>query len=207
VAQRTQTELEHDNRDLRVRVWQLIEEGQGLRTQLQERDQRIKQLEGMVYIDPLTKIGNRWRFEEELEKLQHSSERFCLAMIDLDDLKQINDRHGHEGGDEVLEKLGIILMEECGGNELVTRIGGDEFCIFLRGCTREEAHTYLDNLRIRIAEQLTITTDEEQEVHFSVSVGAAEHQAGESSKSLRRRASAALKRAKDDGKNRVVRAA
>jgi diguanylate cyclase (GGDEF)-like protein len=81
--------------------------------------------------DSLTGLHNRHYLTEQLnfvfEKAKRFSERFCLAMIDIDDLKIINDRHGHLVGDQVIRVLGLALKQTLRHSDLLARFGGDEF--------------------------------------------------------------------------------
>jgi diguanylate cyclase (GGDEF)-like protein len=101
--------------------------------------------------DPLTGLINRRRFEEALEdvvvKAHNSSVRTVLAALDLDRFKVINDRCGHAAGDRVLVEVADILGHRLRKQDMLARVGGDEFAILLYDCTLESARRVLDELR------------------------------------------------------------
>ena len=86
-------------------------------------------------IDPITGLGNHRAFQEEVTRQIEDARRHrhavALALIDLDDLKRVNDEHGHAGGDEVLGAMGRLIVAACRATDRGYRIGGDEFAILL----------------------------------------------------------------------------
>lgn len=89
-------------------------------------------------------------------------------VLDLDDFKQINDRHGHEVGDRVLERVGLALRELEG--VLTSRFGGEEFVLLFRHATAEEAIARCQSLRVQLA------ASEVEGIHITVSMGIAHWQ-------------------------------
>jgi diguanylate cyclase (GGDEF)-like protein len=103
---------------------------------LSERAERLlAELRLAAATDPLTGLQNRRAFEErvaqELGRARRTGEAFGLVLADVDDFKQLNDRHGHAAGDEALIELGRLLRAEMRAVDAVARIGGDEFAILL----------------------------------------------------------------------------
>lgn len=96
---------------------------------------RIDELAHLANHDVLTGICNRRRFEEELETRLATSRRHltpgALVMVDLDQFKPINDRHGHPAGDRVLQAVAAVLTAQSRQSDLVARLGGDEFVMLL----------------------------------------------------------------------------
>ena len=94
-----------------------------------------ERLESLAVTDPLTGVYNRRKFEEELDREIERSRRykidFCLIMLDLDNLKGINDAFGHYTGDVVLQRIAKLLVTNLRKVDIVTRIGGDEFAVIL----------------------------------------------------------------------------
>jgi diguanylate cyclase (GGDEF)-like protein len=121
------------------------------------------------------------------------------VVLDLDDFKQINDRHGHEVGDRVLERVGLVLRELEG--VLAGRFGGEEFVLLFRHATAEEASVHCQSLLVQLA------ASEVEGIHITVSMGVAHWQGEWLFDRLFRRADDALYRAKREGKNRVCQAA
>lgn len=96
-------------------------------------------LERMAHRDPLTGLVNRARFFEQLDTAigrtgtDTGSGALAVVYLDLDDFKPVNDRHGHQAGDEVLAELGRRFRTVVRGNDVVARLGGDEFGVLLSG--------------------------------------------------------------------------
>jgi diguanylate cyclase (GGDEF)-like protein len=108
-------------------------------------------LEDLVFRDPLTGAYNRryfaLRIEEEAKRHARLGEPMSLVLIDLDDFKPVNDRHGHETGDEVLRELTRVLMENSRNFSIVTRYGGDEFAVLLINTPKAGALRYADRIK------------------------------------------------------------
>ncbi|MGM0703811.1 MAG: GGDEF domain-containing protein [Pseudomonadota bacterium] len=129
----TQRELARLNRSLEQQVAQ----------RTVELDRLVSKLESFSYEDPLTGLKNRRYFDELLQHEATRAERqgtpLSMVMIDLDHFKQINDRFGHEAGDDVLVKVAALLREHFRGSDVVCRLGGEEFVAILPGATTEQA--------------------------------------------------------------------
>lgn len=204
MVQKTSADWEAEIRELKVHNWQLAREIAFLGEQMKDKDRQIEALRTLVYIDPLTGVGNRRFFEEEILKLKNTAETFCVAMIDLDLLKKVNGDYGHAMGDRVLKKLGAILSAEQRGEDSIARVGGDEFLVILRDCRYAGAEVYLNRLQDRIREDLMLQSPSGSLMRFTASLGCAERQLNEDEKSLMYRADIALRRAKDMGKDCLV---
>jgi diguanylate cyclase (GGDEF)-like protein len=103
--------------------------------QLAEQQQRIAQLEWMSLTDELTGLPNRRGFQDYLRRTlataQRHGESGVMAYVDLDNFKDINDRHGHEVGDAALRHVADILYENLRASDFVARLHGDEFALIL----------------------------------------------------------------------------
>ena len=124
--------------------------------------------------DELTELQNRRffyeRLHEELQTAERSKKPLSILMLDVDDLKLINDEFGHQVGDQVLRSLGRVLNSEVGEKNVTARIGGDEFAVILPGADRKEA----DKIAWRIWDQLAKTPVKETasaSIFLGVSVG------------------------------------
>ena len=138
------------------------------------RKERENNLQSMAEKDPLTLIWNRryfeknvpQRIEENIRKLQN----FSLLMIDADKFKNINDTYGHKNGDKVLIKLADLCHQSLRDDDIVARFGGEEFIVYLNNTKSETAAIVAERLRKTIAET-TVTTDDNQRINFTVSIG------------------------------------
>ncbi|MDD9194807.1 diguanylate cyclase [Aliivibrio sp. S3MY1] len=122
-------------------------------TERKELENRLRELSEK---DSLTQCWNRRRFECELSNIIANDsfpkeiESSCLAIIDIDYFKRINDKYGHDIGDKVITEVGRILGEESRHNDFVARIGGEEFAIILPNTQLQEAEIILNRLRIAV---------------------------------------------------------
>lgn len=119
-------------------------------------DKREKQRE-IVYLsyhDQLTGLYNRRFFEEEKKRLDTPRNLpITLVMADVNGLKLTNDAFGHRVGDELLRKAGEVMKKECRADDIIARIGGDEFCILLPKTSTEEAEGIVRRIRKAIAKE------------------------------------------------------
>ena len=163
-------------------------------------------LRRLLIQDALTGAYNRHFFVEMSQKaIQQSRARHepvSMLMIDLDNLKDINDRHGHAAGDSALSLVVRVGMAALGGKDLLGRLGGDEFCILLPGSDARQAAQTAERLlaAVRAARYAFAT-----ELRPSLSIGVATVQdAGEDYESLWLRADSALYVAKRGGRDRIA---
>ena len=124
--------------------------------------------------DELTELQNRRffyeRMQEELKTAERLKKPLSILMLDVDDLKLINDEFGHQVGDQVLRSLGRVLNRQVGEKNVTARIGGDEFAVILPGADRKEA----DKIAWRIWDELAKTPVKETasaSIFLGVSVG------------------------------------
>lgn len=161
-------------------------------------------------LDPLTRLANRGAFDRALEHWVHvhkgDRRPFVLAVLDLDNFKQINDTHGHQIGDRVLFCAAQWFGKSVRSSDFLARYGGEEFAILLDDIELSQAEPKFTELLGKIAgSNYWYKIDEEQRVvAFTASCGLAESTVDESAEDLLRRADEALYVAKRTGKNRVV---
>ncbi|TVO51589.1 sensor domain-containing diguanylate cyclase [Denitromonas halophila] len=162
-------------------------------------------IEEMATIDKLTGLLNRNAFTMLMKKLLADYKRdpqpMAFLLADIDFFKQINDRHGHLAGDNVLAGIAKRLLDALRESDLVVRWGGEELLILLRHCDLSEALRIAESLRRGIGEEAFATNG--QAIPVTISIGVTEYQAGESTEQAVSRADAALYQAKNAGRNRV----
>lgn len=120
--------------------------------------------------DPLTALANRSklsaRIDESLRRMRLEGGGFALVYIDLDRFKPINDRFGHQAGDEVLRVVGQRLRGAVSRGDCVARMGGDEFVVMLEGCTNDDdAEAAAERIEAAVTDPIELE-------HCVVSVGA-----------------------------------
>ena len=152
-------------------------------------------------LDGLTQCYNRTAGLKRIEEhLIESIEPSALLLLDLDNFKEINDTFGHKTGDEVLQRFAQTLRRSVRTSDLVVRIGGDEFAVFLRDVgTRENVSKCVKKIFMRIMTE-TFITDDDFDVGASMGVAVSPAD-GSTFSELYERADEALYRVKRDGKN------
>ncbi|EOD4737471.1 diguanylate cyclase [Vibrio vulnificus] len=167
-------------------------------------NEKTKELQFMVDHDPLTHTLNRRAFRHDLTQMLEKQAAFSLIGFDIDHFKQINDRYGHLGGDQVLidvaDVIGTVLQE----GDRFYRFGGDEFGILSSVTERSELECYLEAIRDRI--EKTACYYQDTEIHCTLSIGAAVH-CDEELEDLVQKMDVQLYRSKDKGRNCVTIAA
>ena len=173
------------------------------RDQRRARDAAIR----LSTIDPLTGLFNRTFFfaavDREIARSARSGRGFCLLMMDLDELKQINDRHGHFFGDRVLRGVGEVIR--LGGRKIDTaaRYGGDEFVVLLPETDPTGAYVLAEKIRQEVAELRVDIAG--TVINPSVSIGVVSYpEDGRTSDELMITADESMYRSKRSGKNRVT---
>jgi diguanylate cyclase (GGDEF)-like protein len=158
--------------------------------------------------DSLTVLPNRRTFsrrgEQAAQALRNSKKPYGLILLDLDNLKQINDEYGHEVGDEVLRKLGNILNSQLrNSSDMAARLGGDEFAVLCFGDINEQTlHDVAERIHTQIAKEPLATP--KGLLRYAGSFGLALSMSEDPDwKTLYGRADAALREAKAAGKDRI----
>lgn len=164
--------------------------------------QRV-QLETLANQDPLTHVANRRVMEREMAiavALQRRGQvGHGLLMLDLDHFKGVNDDFGHEAGDEALIELVRIIQSSSRINDRLFRLGGEEFVVLVNVNSPADLATCAEKLRVRVAEELCIYGRP-----LTVSIGGAMLVSSQDAQQWLARADAAMYRAKDAGRNRLV---
>jgi diguanylate cyclase (GGDEF)-like protein/PAS domain S-box-containing protein len=155
--------------------------------------------------DALTRVANRAEFDRAHQQAVTQAIReggpYSLILCDIDHFKQINDRCGHQAGDEVLQSFGKVLEKHCRRDDLVARYGGEEFAIVCPGCDLTNAHRRAESLRHAVAAERQVALNGQA---ITASFGVAAFEPGDSPEQVIARADKALYQAKAEGRNRVV---
>ena len=198
-AARKIIKFRHDLQDLNLSLEQKVEE-------------RTEQIKVLSLTDPLTSSYNRRYLMEnlpkEIKKAQRYKSSFSLVICDLDHFKKVNDKYGHQGGDEVLITF-VQCIKGAFRNDIdwVARYGGEEFIIALPETNANGAQTFAERLRNSIANKVILS--EGKQIRVTASFGVTGFDAdisGEliSTEDLIRKADQSLYQAKAEGRNRVV---
>ena len=145
--------------------------------------------------DALTGLKNRREFERVLKHTPR--ERYAVLAIDVDNLKPINDAHGHEAGDNVLRSVASVLGGLVRTGDVLARVGGDEFAALLAGAATDEAEKVAERMREAVHHVAV------PEGHAGISVGCATGAAGDDAFATWRSADLAMYAAKRQGRDRV----
>jgi diguanylate cyclase (GGDEF)-like protein/PAS domain S-box-containing protein len=159
--------------------------------------------------DPLTGLYNRRGLEQHVAALLTRPAGTPLVqtwvMLDIDFFKKVNDTHGHDAGDTVLRRVAQTLQDTSRKDDILARTGGEEFVLLLPDVAAPAAMQLAERLRLRVA-ALGVTING-CSVRVTVSLGVAQQAAGETWNAALTRADAALYRAKQEGRDRVMLAA
>ncbi|MCB0966808.1 MAG: GGDEF domain-containing protein [Ilumatobacter sp.] len=159
------------------------------------------ELAAMAWSDGLTGLANRRRLDHDLETHQLDDESIAAIMVDVDHFKSINDRFGHQEGDEVLRRIASMLAAHVRYDDVVYRYGGEEFCILLPGATHDDA-VGVANRIVEAARTIILPDD----THLTVSAGVAHVDDADAATTVES-ADRALIAAKTAGRDRMIDAA
>lgn len=152
----------------------LLEEQRHLKEEIHKRTILEKELSYMAQTDSLTGCFNRHYFWETSQKELERSKRYkitnCLALLDIDNFKIINDTYGHPIGDKVLQLLSKHCIKSLRTNDIFARIGGEEFAFLLLHVHYKDAYAKMERLRQEIHD-LSLHLSDEITVRFTVSIG------------------------------------
>ena len=120
---------------------------------LRRRVRELERYRRLAFTDALTGVRNRLYFDrraaEEVSRARRDGTPLSLVLVDVDDLKPLNDTRGHQAGDRALRKLGKALREEVRAHDVVCRVGGDEFVVLMPGAGPQDALRLAGRLRQR----------------------------------------------------------
>jgi diguanylate cyclase (GGDEF)-like protein len=182
--------------------------GPELFTRISNRLEHARLVRSFVETDPLTGVDNRRKSTATLNQFIRMSSRqrqpLSFVILDLDRFKTINDSYGHAVGDQVLRRLGTVLLKTFRGEDVVARWGGEEFTVGMFGMRLGDALQRMTEVLEAFRKEV-FTTTEGTEFHVTFSAGVAQFpEDGEDLQSLYRAADKALYRAKKVGRARVL---
>lgn len=160
-----------------------------------DRADEVRHLVGMAETDPLTGLPNRRAWDARLAGVTADDEQVAVAMIDIDHFKRFNDAYGHLAGDDLLRETAAAWRVLLRSNDLLARVGGEEFGLLLANCSPSAATEVTERLRVAVAGGQT------------ASAGLAVRHPGEPLESVLERADQALYDAKAYGRDHVRAAA
>ena len=192
-----------------IQLYQSLTES---REELRRVNQQLRETMGIEYhlarTDPLTGIPNRRFVDETLESEYLRASRYgqelSVVLADMDNLKEVNDQHSHEAGDEVLQVIANRARESCRGVDVAGRYGGDEFLFILPSTKLEDASALAERFR-KTVKKHPVVLGTGKKVELSVSIGVAQWRNSMGGPAdLLREADRALYRAKIAGHNRTM---
>ncbi len=178
-----------------------------LTTVVKTKIERYRDMQRTSMHDGLTGLLNhtasKARLNQLVQALHPGTDRLCVAMLDIDHFKSINDMYGHPAGDQVIRNLAWLLKGRLRTSDIIGRYGGEEFLIVLRGIGFDDAYAALDRIRCDFANLLH--THVGGSLSASFSAGIATYPELVSGKELIDEADRALLEAKRNGRNRIER--
>jgi diguanylate cyclase len=166
----------------------------------------LEQVKAMLHQDPLTGTLNRRgiddAFRREASRCDRQGSRLCVAMIDLDNFKSINDTLGHQSGDNALVHVTRVVRSSLRPTDRIGRFGGEEFLILLPDTALKECTSVFARIKRELAAQPL--PEKERNLKITFSGGVAERAEREPLETLLARVDAALFQAKRAGKNRIT---
>ncbi|PTX56364.1 diguanylate cyclase (GGDEF)-like protein [Litoreibacter ponti] len=158
------------------------------------------ELQRLVNRDRLTDVATRDFFFKVMDR---NPDAYGVSlMVDIDNFKAVNDKHGHLAGDEVIKTVSDVLRKECRSRDIVCRFGGEEFIVFLHQASAEQGAEVAERIRKAVEQEPTMSDD--AKLCVTVSIGGSLKEAADDITQSIKRADDALYRAKENGRNRIV---
>jgi diguanylate cyclase len=206
-------EVMRETRVIQINAQRSRDDLRTTKQRVEAADKRITELQGeldkasnLVRLDQLTGTLNRRGLEDVFEKESSRSQRrkspLCVALLDIDNFKKLNDSLGHDAGDAALVHLSTVIRETIRPQDTVARFGGEEFIILLPDTSLEDAQSALVRLQRELTKKFFLHNNEKQLITFSAGVTC--YIAEETQVAVIKRADEAMYEAKQTGKNRVL---
>lgn len=172
-----------------------------------ERKELELRLSELIIVDPLTGIFNRRHFEDiapiEFSRARRYKHALSVLMFDIDKFKKVNDTYGHHAGDEILKEVNGVVSEVLRDNDILFRVGGEEFAVLLIETELEHAGRVAHRMRKNIVNNV-FSHDGGEPIRLTISVGVSEiHDSDTGFEEAWKRADRALYKAKENGRDRV----
>lgn len=168
---------------------------------------KTKKLEKLAYTDFLTGLSNRLFITERFDELQPTDDQqvniTCFALIDIDHFKMVNDKYGHDAGDEVLQQTARKIAEQVRSSDCLSRVGGEEFAIILTNIPHQNAQSILESIRQKIAGNGVLLADDTV-VNVTLSIGATQLAIDDEFNTAYKKADIALYQSKKQGRNMIT---
>jgi diguanylate cyclase (GGDEF)-like protein len=156
-------------------------------------------------IDPLTGVRNRASMDASMKReiglAQRHNSPLSVILMDIDHFKAINDQHGHLYGDQALKAAAQCAEQSIRESDMIFRYGGEEFLVLLTGTDLEGAQLLAERIRVNVQNLQPIS---DRSIQMTVSLGVTKLTAQDNTDTLFQRIDAALYRAKNEGRNRVI---
>ncbi|WP_031555549.1 GGDEF domain-containing protein [Lachnospira multipara] len=175
---------------------------------IRQMEYKYKMLHNIADFDQLTGLGNRYYMNDVLLEIENSrinKQNFCVAMLDIDYFKSVNDSYGHDKGDEVLKTIGKILNENLPEGVTPGRWGGEEFLIVAQpDISLEEFVNLLEIIRLKIKQVKFSTGEVDKTFSCTISVGVAQYNPNLSIPDIIKKADDNLYKAKKLGRDKLI---
>lgn len=178
----------------------LVRELAAANARIADLERQVQSLSRQAFVDEMTGLPNYRSFCQRLDQLVAEFGRgrdFCMVMVDVDHFKKVNDTYGHSFGDDVLRHVAETLQNASRQVDFVGRYGGEEFCMLLPDSTIEGAKDVAERVRQALVRAPFA-------VPVTASFGVCQFRDGLDRQTLKERADAALYKAKESGRNKVV---
>jgi diguanylate cyclase len=206
-------EVMRETRVIQINAQRSRDDLRASKQRVEEADKRINELQGeldkastLVRHDQLTGTLNRRGLEEAFEKEAARAQRrqsdLCVALLDIDNFKKLNDSLGHDAGDAALIHLTTVIKETMRPQDTIARFGGEEFIIIMPDTPIGDSKKALVRLQRELTKRFFLHNNEKQLITFSA--GVTELRPEEAQATIIKRADEAMYQAKQTGKNRVV---
>jgi diguanylate cyclase (GGDEF)-like protein len=186
-----------------VRLAELERKNQLLEAEVEQ----LRVYKGYAYTDVLTEIPNRRFYHErlvqEMARARRSQQPLGLSLVDLNYFKEINDQIGHRAGDQALKLFSHFLRVKLRQEDVLCRIGGDEFSVILPDTDSQRAEIFFDRVKAKL-DRIDLSLDGREDIRVSFSCGIASFSPDDTPEAFIGQADQALYSAKTRGRNQVI---